>query len=65
MTIHLDMLPDEVYQTIFRRVKQIPIEQAAAIGARRNRFTYIPNKRTIDSVIYHWLRGKAEKASSM
>ena len=25
----------------------------------------IPNKRTIDSVIYHWLRGKAEKASSM
>ena len=49
----LDMLPDEVYQIIFRQVKQTPIEQAAAIGARRNRFTYIPNKRTIDSVIYH------------
>ena len=25
----------------------------------------IPNKRTIDSVIYHWLRGKAEKAGSL
>ena len=56
MTTYLDMLPDELYQMIYSQMKQIRVEQAAAIGARRNRFTHVPNKRTIDSVIYHWLR---------
>ena len=65
MTSHLDTLPDEVYQLIFRQVKQTSVAQAAAIGARRNRFGYLPNRRTIDSVIYHWLRGKPERASSL
>ena len=65
MTNQLDTLPDEVYQMIFYQVKRVSIQQAAAIGAPRNRFTYIPNRRTIDSVIYHWLRDKPEKASSM
>ena len=65
MTSHLDTLPDEVYQLIFRQVKQTSVAQAAAIGARRNRFSHLPNRRTIDSVIYHWLRGKPEKAGSM
>ena len=66
MTNHLDMLCDDIYQIIYRHVHQIPIQQAAAIGARRNRFgMYVPNTRTNDSVIYQWLRGKPEKAYSM
>ena len=65
MTNHLDMLPDDIYQIIYRYVHQVPIEQAAAIGARRNQFPCIPNRRTIDSVIYHWLRNKKEKATSL
>ena len=55
MTTYLDMLPDELYQMIYNQIKQICVQQAAAIGARRNRFTHIPNRRTNDSVIYHWL----------
>eukprot|EP01043_Picozoa_sp_COSAG02_P070673 COSAG02_NODE_12614_length_1519_cov_1.082394_1_plen_110_part_00 len=66
MTNHLDMLPDDIYQVIYRHVNQIAIQQAASVGARRNRFgTKIPNRRTMDSVIYHWLRDKKEKASSL
>lgn len=34
MTNHLDMLCDDIYQIIYRHVHQIPIQQAAAIGAR-------------------------------
>ena len=63
MTTYLDMLPDELYQMIYSQIKQICVQQAATIGARRNRFTHVPNRRTNDSVIYHWLRDKPEKAN--
>ena len=66
MTNHLDMLPDDIYQVIYRHVNQIAIQQAASIGARRNRFgTKIPNRRTMDSVIYHWLRDKIPSITHM
>ena len=65
MTTYLDMLPDELYQMIYSQMKQSCVQQAAAIGARRNRFTHVPNRRTNDSVIYHWLRDKPEKANSL
>eukprot|EP01044_Picomonas_judraskeda_P025571 COSAG03_NODE_7458_length_915_cov_33.078431_2_plen_120_part_00 len=65
MTTYLDMLPDELYQMIYSEIKLICVQQAAAIGARHNRFTHIPNRRTNDSVIYHWLRDKPEKANSL
>eukprot|EP01046_Picozoa_sp_COSAG06_P079472 COSAG06_NODE_26909_length_605_cov_0.573123_1_plen_109_part_10 len=40
-----------------------PLPHNAAFLGHRD--TDIPNRRTIDSIIYHWLRGKLEKASSM
>ena len=61
--LYLDLLPDEVYQIIYKQILDIAIANTTKIARRR----YLPvhGGKTNSRVIYNWMNNKQFKSLNM
>jgi hypothetical protein len=61
--IHLDLLPDEIYITIYKNVMNIAIQDAVRCVLRKTLPVF--GNKTNSRVVYSWMNGKPFKSRSM
>ena len=61
--IHLDLLPDEIYITIYKNVMDTAIRDVVRCVLRKN--LPVCGNKTNDRVVYSWINGKPFKSLSM
>ena len=61
--VHLDLLPDEIYITIYKNVMNIAIQDAIRCVLRENLPVY--GNKTRSRVVYCWMNDKPFKSLSM
>ena len=61
--IYLDLLPDEIYITIYKNVMDTAIRDVVRCVLRKN--LPVCGNKTNDRVVYSWINGKPFKSLSM